>query len=52
MFVSGSADKTARIWDLRTSAAINIIPSPSPGQSNKDKQNSFGVSDNMTYSYR
>jgi len=33
MFVSGSQDKTARLWDLRAAAAINIIPSPSPGNS-------------------
>ena len=31
MFVSGSQDKTARLWDLRAPAAVNVIPSPSPG---------------------
>ena len=31
MFVSGSADKTARFWDLRASAAISVVPSPQPG---------------------
>lgn len=31
MFVSGSQDKTARFWDLRASAAINIVPSHAPG---------------------
>ncbi|XP_062567713.1 WD repeat-containing protein 47-like isoform X3 [Saccostrea cucullata] len=27
MFVSGSADKTARFWDLRASTAITVVPS-------------------------
>ena len=31
MFVSGSQDKTARFWDLRASAPISVVPSPSPG---------------------
>ena len=31
MFVSGSQDKTARLWDLRAPAAVSVIPSPSPG---------------------
>ncbi|XP_064649025.1 WD repeat-containing protein 47-like isoform X2 [Lineus longissimus] len=31
MFVSGSQDKTARFWDLRASAAISVVQSPSPG---------------------
>ena len=31
MFASGSQDKTARLWDLRAPAAVNVIPSPSPG---------------------
>lgn len=29
MFVSGSQDKTARFWDLRASAPITVVPSPS-----------------------
>ena len=33
MFISGSQDKTARLWDLRAPAAVNVIPSPSPGLS-------------------
>ena len=32
MFVSGSQDKTARFWDLRASSAINVVPSPAPGE--------------------
>lgn len=31
MFVTGSQDKTARIWDTRTSASIDVIPSSNPG---------------------
>ena len=31
MFASGSQDKTARFWDLRSSSAVNIIPSQAPG---------------------
>ena len=29
MFVSGSQDKTARFWDMRTSTAITVVPNPS-----------------------
>ena len=32
MFASGSADRMARLWDLRASAAIGVIPSPAPGK--------------------
>ena len=32
MFVSGSQDKTARIWDLRVGSSVGIIPSQSPGK--------------------
>ncbi len=31
LIVSGSNDKTARFWDLRVSASINVVPSPHPG---------------------
>ena len=31
MFVSGSQDKTARIWDLRTGNSVSVIPSQAPG---------------------
>lgn len=39
--MSGSQDKTARLWDLRASAAINVITSPSPGESEQDTASGY-----------